>query len=185
MENIKELYFNWMCDQVDHYPESETYTELLYVLNDVDFEYLLEMDGNRYEDGIDLRYRFGNQCGYSQSQIAYDLDDHPCSILEMMVALAIRCEDLMANEDAGNRTGEWFWGMVRNLGLGEYTDIDFDEPAVREILYIFISREYSPDGSGGLFTTSASKNREVDMTTVRIWFQAMWYLDDIIEKKED
>ena len=39
-----------------------------------------------------------------------------CSVLEMMVALAICCEETyMDNPNIGNRTGQWFWNMVKNI----------------------------------------------------------------------
>ena len=41
------------------------------------------------------------------------LDNKTCSVLEMMIALAIRCEEhIMDDPDVGNRTGQWFWKDV-------------------------------------------------------------------------
>lgn len=38
--------------------------KLLRHLHNIDFQYMLPMDGNRAEDGIDLRYRFGYEKEY-------------------------------------------------------------------------------------------------------------------------
>lgn len=53
--------------------------------------------------------------------IASYLDNRPCSVLEMIIALAIRLEEhIMDDPDIGNRTGQWFWDMIVSLGLGFY-----------------------------------------------------------------
>jgi len=56
---------------------------------------MLPMDGNRAEDGIDLRYRFGYEKEYEGSTIASYLDNSPCSVLEMLIALAFRAKNIL------------------------------------------------------------------------------------------
>ena len=137
------------------------------------------MDGNRAEDGVELRYRFGSECGFDNSAVADCLDDKDCSVLEMMVALAIRCEEhIMDNPDIGDRTGKWFLDMIVNLGLEKMTDDRFDKRYVERILHRFLNREYGRNGDGGLFTVHHSR---IDMRSVEIWYQAMWYLDEVLK----
>lgn len=83
-QTIKEKYFDWICDLIDHNEgdEETSYTKLLHYLNGVDFTYILEMDENRLEDGIDLRYRFGYEMDYPREVIENGLGNAPCSILE-------------------------------------------------------------------------------------------------------
>ena len=94
MKNLMTEYFEWICHLVcdEQFTKRLSYTKLLLRLFETDFNYILPRDGNRYEDGIDLRYRFGYENGLEDQLIARDLDDKPCSVLEMMVALALRCE---------------------------------------------------------------------------------------------
>ena len=100
------------------YSKRLSYRKLLRELHRIEFTYSIPMDGNRAEDGVDLRYRFGYENGYSSSMISVYLDNRMCSVLEMMIALAIRCEEhIMDDPDIGNRTGQWFWNMIVNLGL--------------------------------------------------------------------
>jgi hypothetical protein len=102
----------------------------------------------------------------------------PCTVLEMMIALAIRCEEtIMDDFDVGNRTGQWFWGMVTNLGLGSMTDIRYDERYIDDVLTRFLNREYEPDGKGGLFTI---RRCDRDLRKVEIWYQLCWYLDSMM-----
>lgn len=178
-DDILREYFDWICHFVydSRFEKKTSYQSLMHQLFETDFEYILPMDGNRAEDGTDLRYRFAYENNYSPAMIARYLDDCPCSVLEMMVALAIRCEDhIMDDPEIGNRTGQWFWNMIVNLGLGGMTDSHYDEDRVDEILDIFMMRKYKRNGEGGLFKV----DRHGDMRGVQIWYQMCLYLEDYV-----
>ena len=162
----KNDYFEWLCDVVcgNLYSKRVSFRELLRYLFDTEFVYSNPRDENRAEDGRSLRHRYGVD------------SDSPCSVLEMMVALSIKCEDIMDDPSIGNRTGQWFWGMIVNLGLGSMTDELFDEEFVEDTITRFLNREYDYDGRGGLFTI---ENCEDDLRDVEIWIQLCWYLDSI------
>lgn len=176
--NLKSTYFDWICSLVsDSKPDKRaSYKRLLLYLNSIIFTYTIPMDGNRYEDGINLRYRFGYEHGIEDSIIASYLDDCPCSVLEMMVALAFRCEEhIMFNPSKGMRPGRWFWEMIHNLGLSEMKDSRFDERYVDGCINRFLDREYTHDGEGGLVYIPNSK---YDMRTTEIWYQMMRFLSN-------
>lgn len=172
-------YFDWMCQFVSdkRYTGGQPYRKLLSKLHNIDFTYTIDMDGNRAADGIDLRYRFGCECGYEDYIITSFLDDRPCSILEMMISLAIRCENIMEDPKTGNRTAQWFWEMISNLGLYEMCDYNFDRKYVENVIDIFLNRNYKRNGKGGLFIIKHPKR---DLRTVEIWYQMNWYLDSIL-----
>lgn len=126
-------------------------------------------DSNRAADGIQLRKDLG----------FYDiLQDKPCSILEMLIALSLRMEnDIMHNPELGDRTGQWFWTMIANIGLGSQNDLNYDPAYVDSCIDIFVRRQYDADGSnGGLFIL---QNPRRDLREVEIWYQAMWYLSEL------
>lgn len=177
--NIQNEYFDWMYNLVNCKPR---YQRLLHRLDDIPFTYSIPMDGNRAEDGVDLRYRFGGECGYDDRTIARFLDDRDCSVLEMMVALALRCEEhIMCNPDIGDQTGRWFWNMIESLGLIDMTDRRFNIYYVDTIIDMFLDRSYKRNGKGGLFTV---ENCDLDLRSVEIWYQMCWYLDSITNGKE-
>ena len=98
-------------------------------------------------------------------------------MLEMMLALAIRCEEtIMDDPSKGDRTRQWFWGMINNLGLGAMTDNVFDRKEVKYIVDNFLNHKYERNGKGGLFTV---RNIKRDLRRVDIWCQLCWYLDTI------
>lgn len=177
---LNNEYFEWMyqlvCD--DQYHRRLSYRKLLNHLHTVEFIYIIGMDGNRAEDGTDLRYRFGYEHPYEGPIIATYLDDRSCSVLEMLIALAMRCEEhIMDDPDIGNRTGQWFWSMITNLGLGSMNDAKFDKTYVNGVVSRFLNREYKRNGEGGLFTVDQCKH---DLRTAEIWYQMCWHLDDIL-----
>lgn len=177
---LHKEYFEWMYQLVcnEKYTKRLSYRKLLTHLHDMDFTYIIGMDGNRAEDGIDLRYRFGYERQHNGPMIATYLDDRPCSVLEMLTALAIRCEEhIMDDPDIGDRTGQWFWSMISNLGLSSLNDASFDSIFLNQVITRFLNREYERNGEGGLFTVNNSK---YDLRTVEIWYQMCWYLDDIL-----
>lgn len=172
-------YLDWMYNLVsdERYTEGRSYEKLLSRLYHTDFTYTIDLDGNRAEDGVCLRYHFAYDCGYDDAMIASYLDTRDSSILEMMVALSNRCENIMDNPDLGNRTGQWFWTMIFNLGLEDMDDENYDDEYVTAVIERLLNREYEPDGEGGLFTVPDCRD---DLRTVEIWTQLCWYLDTIL-----
>lgn len=176
-EYLKVLYFDWRCSLVGREHDGRSYNSLLTHLDDIPFYYVLSLDANREADGIDFRYRFGHENGYDQRVIAGCLDDCPCSVFEMMVALAFRCEEqIMSNDEYGDRTGQWFWSMAESLGLLGMDDWHFDSAYVDEVIDIFQNRTYARNGSGGLFTVS---DMQCDMPRTEIWYQMHRYLNEL------
>lgn len=177
---IEREYLDWMTRLVcaNSYAGDESWNCLLALLHNMEFTYQLELDENRAIDGCDLRYRFAYECGLSGQTVKNELDNRPCSVLEMMVAQAVRCEEhIMDDPDSGNRTDKWFFEMIRSLGLIRMHDDRFDAHYAEAVILRFLRREYAENGCGGLFTL---KHRMTDMRQVEIWYQAMWYLDEVI-----
>lgn len=180
-DKLNNEYFEWLYSLIcnDKYFENLSYRKLLCCLHSIDFIYIMDMDLNRAQDGIDFRYRFGYEFDYSRDYISKYLDTRPCSVLEMMISLAFNAEErIMDDPDIGDRTGQWFWSMVVNLGLGSMDNRNFDRGYVNTCINRFLYREYESDGKGGLFTV---KNASRDMRKVEIWYQFMWYLNDVLE----
>lgn len=178
--HIQEAYLDWMVQLVceDGYAGSGSWGCLFRLLHEMEFTYILELDENRAIDGCDLRYRFAYECGYTGQDVEEYLDARPCSVLEMMVALAKRCEEhIMDDPESGNRTGKWFFEMIRSLGLDDMQDDRFDRIVARAVISRFLRREYAGNGCGGLFTL---RYHDADMRRVEIWYQMMWYLDEMI-----
>ena len=174
---INEDYFEWLYEGMcgNRYSKNISYRKLLEHLHNTNFRYTISNDKNRASDGIDLRYSFALSQGCEdEPELITDYLKGPCSVFEMMVALAQRCESGMDDPKIGDRTGQWFWGMVNNLG--GMNDNRYDEQYVDDVINTFLDREYKSNGKGGLFTI---RNCEYDLREVEIWYQLCWYLDTI------
>lgn len=175
-------YIHWIYSKIDspqHNLSVRNYSKLLEYLHDAEFEAMCPMDLNRFVDGADLRKAFSYES--TGRVIGDELRGEGCSILEMLVALAIRCEDdIMGDPELGNRTPNWFWGMINSLGLIPSDNNHFFEKGVYTILDKFLTRQYRHDGHGGLFTLPGCP---VNLTTVDIWEQMAWYLDRILDRE--
>jgi hypothetical protein len=172
---MRREYYEWIKKLVH---SDGRYNKLLEYLYSTDFYYTIPMDYNRAEDGLDLRYRFCYINGYDYKLIDEVLKVKQCSILEMMVALAVRCEeDIMATPN-DDRTSLWFWTMIDSLGLSGMDDFSFDDMYVDGIIDDFLARRYLPNGHGGLFTLH---NCPHDLRDVEIHYQMCWFLEEYEE----
>lgn len=172
---IKKEYFEWLYKQVCglRTPEDVSHLKICSHLHDREFTFIIPNDVNRAIDGCDLRYRFAEEIG---DRTVIDILYGPCSVLEMMVALAIRIEEtIMYNTEYGDRTTQWFWSMMYNLGINNMSDEVYDMNVADDIIDIFLNRDYEYDGKGGLFRIRDTAD---DLRQFEIWTQVCWYLDN-------
>lgn len=183
IRSIRDEYFDWMYILAmgpgrrtkDYY----RYTALFAYLDHREFIYTMDMDANRAEDGIELRYKFAREVGLYDGQIRASFGDEPCSIFEMMVALADRCEtQIMSNDIYGDRTWYWFRYMLRSLGLNRETNDTFSVGRAEIIIDQFLDHKYDRDGRGSLFYVPGTKK---DMRKLDIWYQMHAFLETVDE----
>lgn len=175
--DILNQYFDWLCNYIrgDGFSEVLSYRKLLMHLHSTQFYYSIPRDEDRANAGVDLRWRFVCEKNYNVKIL--DELVGPCSVLEMMVALAIYCEEhIMDDPGYGDRTGQWFWGMISNLGLGSMYDDNFDRQKIDDAVTRLLDRKYDPDGKGGLFRI---RNCKHDLRQVEIFYQLCWYLNTV------
>lgn len=170
-DDVINEYFDWLYYLV---AKRVSYRKLLMHLHNIEFTYLIDKDENRAVDGMNMRWRFACEEGYRDVP---ECLDGPCSVFEMMIAVAIKCEeDIMDDPGYGDRTAQWFWNMITSLGLGSMNDRNYDREFVDDVIERFLDREYEPDGKGGLFTI---RNCDCDLRTIEIFYQMCRYLNTI------
>lgn len=175
MEPLDEQYLEWLYSQVGLRKRGrkpvDSHWHLLQQLYTKEFVWIIPNDDNRLEDGRDLRLEF------VRDTLIYEPNPEwwsiGCSMLEMLIALARRLEF-----ETDIPTDKWFWKMLQNLGLLDYTDErqaggGYSEGDVDAILDDVIWRTYEPDGRGGLFPL---EDAQEDQRNVELWYQQSAYV---------
>lgn len=171
-DSVIKDYILWLGEKVklDEKEECGGYNFLIKALYRKEFYWTNDMDENRSDEGKALRDIFAEDCG---------LDDVPdeingaCTVLEMMIGLAKRWNGEVSLTEEEDRSDEYFWQMIHNLGLEGCTDDKFDPEIVREKLDILLDRDYPDNGEGSLFPLERSKESQKN---IEIWYQLQNYL---------
>lgn len=164
---LDDMYLEWLYDQVlVRTRGGATYWKLLRQMHETEFTWFVPNDGNRAEDGKDLRMEWTSQVDIQAPEMWLDLG---CSFLEMLVALARRMEF-----EAGETVQHWFWRLLQNLGFESYHDgSGYSRKYVTKCMRIVMDRMYDPRGNGGLFPLQDPKE---DQRRVELWYQMSAYL---------
>ena len=159
-------YHVWLCDILRaDLPEHRRYKRLLRDLDEKEFICVHPLDKNRLADGLELRYEYIDRYGVDISG--------PVSCLEVLTALSRRIEIEIMGEPGNDRYERWFWIMIRNLELDEFTDDNYDQGFVDEKLEIWLQRRFKKNGKGSIFPTYKT---DIDQRDIDIWYQMQGFL---------
>lgn len=175
-DEIQAEYFQWLCNIVQADDQDHSYMILMKTFHRFDFTWTIENDKNRAVDGLDLRREYAENFGCDDDFMG----DVPCTFLEMLIGIALRMEFILFNPNFGNQTPIWFWILIENMELEDYTDdhyaeYPFFENDVRETISRIINRTYCRNSSGSLFPVR--KNRKgKNWRTTELWYQLNAFL---------
>lgn len=166
-----DAYVRWLRGRVDGLaPELDI---LFDVLATTDYIPTKLDDVNRALDGQLFRREFAHDNpGY------YIVGE--CSMLEFLVGVAKRLEDLLYDHTNPSQLANWFWVLMGNLGIEKgaveaYNLLGPDD--ICEAVTKFLEGDYAPNGEfGGLFPI---QNSSVDVTVLSVWEQMQLYLMEI------
>ena len=173
----QKRYLQWLYRFLGN---TSNYSKLLDYLYQVDFVWIIPMDENRAKDGVNLRFQFCDIYGLDLTKHDEIFGSKPCSMLEMMIALAVRIEDDFMGTENSNNTPRWFWSMIFALGLQFQKNDNFNAEKVDSVILQFIEHRYGPDGRGSLFHVPM---QNVDFRHLQIWDQMNYWLI-FLDKKE-
>jgi len=178
--NIADQYFNWLCSKIVVEREDNTYRVLACRLHSIDYSWFVENDDNRGEDGMKFRELFIEDQGLGFAEWSV-LNSKPCSVLEMLIGISTRMGDMLDSADDEDYLGikRWFWELINNLELADYTDALYYSPRagrhvkVEEIIDTLLNRSYGRNGVGGLFPLRFPRG---DQRKVELWYQMDAYI---------
>lgn len=164
-------YLEWLRGLVDDL--HEPHNDLLFVLlANYPFDAYMSDDLNRAEDGLELRRRFERETSISLPDLGR------CSVLEFLIALAKRMNDVAWDYQNPNKTPEYFWEILNNAGI-PYEDTEFKNAVfLAEIIENILHKRVAFLGDYGLFPLKASRR---DQAKVSFWDQMSDYLGEKLQ----
>lgn len=167
-------YYSWLFDWIDVYPRRKQYMLLIKDLHKKKFQWFVPNDDNRAFEGKNLRERFCEEEDIDFDEFNFE---NEVSMLELILALAFRCDSIMADSIDNVSIGDWFWRLLSNIELDKFTDDEYyslgGSYEVDRILDRVINRTYERSGKGGLFPLKRVKK---DQRKVELWYQMCQYL---------
>lgn len=179
-EKNSDLYFEWLYSQIEK-KDGSNLEDFIFELHSYPFVCRVPNDDNRVEEGIGLRHKFADEKNIKFSE---EFLSGPCTLLEMLIALADRMDFILFDPSKGNRRWLWFWLFIDNLKLQKYTNDDRKETISRKrkfnqiVIKKFLRRDYLPNGTGGLFPLD---NPSYDQRNVELWYQMAEYINEKYE----
>lgn len=169
---LAEEYLRWLEPQIrDEYGNpNRTYWDLLHMMWEKEFGWLVPYDDNRIADGLDLRAEFSHDRRISHTTL---LELGPCSFLEVLIGISRRLEFI-----AGGKAPGWAWQLLHNLELHRMADPlrRSQRRKVSDILDTCIRRTYEPTGYGGFFPLAWP---DEDQTQIEIWYQMSAFINEL------
>lgn len=180
-DSIVSEYFSWLCDLAGINNSMHSYFLLASKLHELVFYYTdIKHDKNRATDGLKLRDDFLDEKfpedNYDYYLASRYINEHPCTVFEMLIALAYRISETVIFDEEDYDGVYWFWKMIENLGIDIYNDDDYydlNPDDIERIIDNLLDRNYEYNGEGGLFPLIRP---ETDQRDVEIWFQMESYL---------
>lgn len=181
-------YFEWLVSKVTSpaVPADESARAVMGTLHSIRVRSLPMLDDEpRLMDGKQLRIEYEDECRKRATapEDAADPDADLCTVLEMLVALSRRMDDIMRDPlDPSSSAPSWFWGMVSTMvGQSYYPCCYWSFPVNSATVHIisdcalrFLGRQY--DGSGHNGNIFVGLHPSVDVRELDIWTQACWFM---------
>lgn len=170
-----EGYGSWLLQRVGF--RKRGYSNLMEQLHHTEYTWgLIQKDENRAADGMKFRDEYWDSlCGNAPNSLYEDILDTPCSVLEMLVGLAIRVDTEYIGNPKDPRPDIFFWEMCCNLGLKDYKNSAYKREKVDVILQNWLTKNHNYNGFGTIFPVSHPIN---DHREMEIWSQMMEYLTE-------
>lgn len=160
-------YFLWLCGIINL--DFDRYSTLIYILQDMDFVWVLDRDSGRSSDGLALREEYYHQ--------TFDdwvmLWEKSCTVLEALIGLARTMDAMLIDENTSDRTRVWFWEFIRNLGLKKYTNqyietlfVEEREFDIQSIVMVWMNRDFDVDGTGSVFPLKNPRRDQREETMI-------------------
>ena len=176
-EEVKNEYLDYLMNRIGLEKDGDDgYQAFCEKLQNSDFLPMLDMDGNRCVECLELRDDFASEFERETDQLRIPLMlDRELSetgtMLELLLIMAEKMRYELADSEYEANTRKFFIELLDNCGLSLYAkNSDYrkegSENEVDRILYTVIFREIGWDGEGGLFPLYLTQRdqRRIELT---------------------
>lgn len=134
VEEYKKYLKNTIVDN-----EFCCYNVLLERLDSISYE-PNQLNTDRYEDAEQLRIDYGIDNNIKDVLLYFE--DTSITVFEVLVALSMRLEKkVVPNNKKGDRTSQWFWALINDIGLGKQDDDRCDSNIIDGIVKEWMSEK--------------------------------------------
>jgi hypothetical protein len=179
MKKLLSQYDEWIVVYLGISREwVDSHKVLLHILANKKYYYSIKRDKNRMLDGLNLRDKYERATG---EIVCSPFGYGGASVLEVLAALAERCEDDLMYDGQEYKPYMWFYVMLKNLKIDSYVDdlmlVNSEEAGVinpqlrdrvEKILDKWLSRRFEYDGTGSPFPLKMAK---FDQRSQELWSQ--------------
>jgi hypothetical protein len=167
-DEVKQEYVAWLAPQISP-NRNRDFGDLLQIMFEKEFVFVVLGDDNRIQDGRDLRIEWFQAVGmphYVDTDIL-----GPVSVLEVLIGLSRRLAFMTSEPQE-----EWAWTLLKHLELHEMSGRlgPKRRDRISDCLDKLVWRQYDPDGSNGGFFPLAWPQH--DQREIEIWSQLNAYL---------
>lgn len=132
---IKKNYDEYIINKVID-DELCIYRSLIKKLFSIEYKYNT-INKDRHDDVIEYRKNYLIDNKINQTDI---LDKYKVNVLEVLIVLSIRTEDdTMHDIKYGDRSCQWFWAIISDIGLIKFDDNNYNESEVEKIVFNWMS----------------------------------------------
>ena len=174
-------YVHWIIYEYLKCPKKyKVYDDLFLYMHEIDYVYLNQKDHAREEDGLLLREKFVD-CKHKFAKTDH-FENTPCSVLEVLAALAYRMDGEWTGDPSDPRPDTMFMEMLHNLGVLRYKSEHHTIVRINS----WMRGEISYYGEGGVFPLKKKGSRiKKDQRGLSLWEQMMCYIREFYPNTED
>lgn len=180
--SLPAKWVEWLLSNVDYvnrYAYGLHIHKVVSALADISFEPMIQEDVGEVQNVLTMRgYWLEDQGRFDDSAQVYGYFGD-VTVLEILICLAMRMEEIMLDDSYGDRTGQWFFTMLHNLGLldEQFRDENLKgekTPDILRMVYEQVRGFLTRDTVGKYPFNLPNREEERRMS---LWMQANAYLN--------
>ena len=167
-------YLEWLKGYKTNLDPDNTYNLLFRDIHKRLFVSFIDYDINRVYEALELRNEYINEGNLDPA-----LPENEITMLELIISLADRCVSLGYQDVDERSIYDWFWTLLKNVGLNLMTDELYDafggSTVVDDTLERIINRTYKRNGLFGFFPLKYTRK---DQRKIELWYQMNEYIEE-------